>query len=271
MVAGQRLLEAEADRDQAEAAVRKAVQTLVNLGLPIGLEELRSKTGQQIAERLHFLGLPAEVSRQLSARKTTANLLPILATRDGVVVSRDVVAGEVIDTSKTLFTVVDNRKMWLLLDVPLEDAQLVKVGQQVQFRPDGSDHEQIGQVTWISTRVDVETRTVQVRAELSNKKGDLRDEGFGTGQIVLREEEDAIVVPKEAVHWEGCCHVVFVRDKDFFDEDSFKVFHTRMVRPGVTTANQTEIIAGLLPGEVVVTKGGGVLRAELLKGNLGAG
>ena len=33
----------------------------------------------------------------------------------------------------------------------------------------------------------------------------------------------------------------------------------------------TEIIAGLLPGEVVVTEGSGVLRAELLKGNLGAG
>ncbi len=32
-----------------------------------------------------------------------------------------------------------------------------------------------------------------------------------------------------------------------------------------------EVIAGLLPGEVVVTKGSGVLRAELLKGNLGAG
>ena len=33
----------------------------------------------------------------------------------------------------------------------------------------------------------------------------------------------------------------------------------------------TEMIAGLLPGEVIVTKGSGVLRAELLKGNLGAG
>ena len=33
----------------------------------------------------------------------------------------------------------------------------------------------------------------------------------------------------------------------------------------------TEVIAGLLPGEVVVTIGSAVLRAELLKGNLGAG
>lgn len=44
-----------------------------------------------------------------------------------------------------------------------------------------------------------------------------------------------------------------------------------MVRPGVINGDYTEVIAGLLPGEVVVTKGSGVLRAELLKGNLGAG
>ena len=89
--------------------------------------------------------------------------------------------------------------------------------------------------------------------------------------LQLREEEDAIVVPSTALHWEGCCHVVFVRDKDYMKEGSYKVFHTRSVRPGVVSGDTTEMIAGLLPGEVIVTKGSGVLRAELLKGNLGAG
>lgn len=271
VVAGRRVLEAAAQREQAEAAVRKAVQTLVNLGLPIALDELRGMGGQEIAARLHFVGLPAAVAQQLDPQQTTANLLPVLATRDGVVVSRDVVAGEVIDTSRTLFTIVDNRHMWLLLDVPLEDAQYVKVGQRVQFRPDGSSHEHAGQIIWISTRVDADTRTIKVRAELSNDDGQLRDESFGAGQIVLRAEENAIVAPKEAIHWEGCCHVAFVRDKGFLAEGSYKVFHTRMVRPGVTTGDQIELIAGLLPGEVVATQGSGVLRAELLKGNLGAG
>ena len=88
---------------------------------------------------------------------------------------------------------------------------------------------------------------------------------------MLREEPDAIIVPTTAVHWEGCCHIVFVRDKDFMKERSYKVFHTRSVRPGVAMGDYTEMIAGVLPGEVVVTKGSGVLRAELLKGNLGAG
>lgn len=271
VVAGRRLQEAEAARAEAEAAVRKAIQTLVNLGLPINLDDVRGKRGSAISAQLHFLGLPPVVSRQLDVERTTANLMPVVSPREGLVITRDVVAGEVVDPSETLFTVVDNRRMWLLLDVPLEDAKSVEVGQQVLFHPDGGSREHEGEITWISTRIDSETRTVKVRAELPNEDGDLRDESFGGGRIVLREDDDAIVAPVDAVHWEGCCHVAFVRDKNYLADGSYKVFHTRMVRPGVTNGDLTEVIAGLLPGEVVVTEGSGVLRAELLKGNLGAG
>ncbi|HUG67144.1 MAG TPA: efflux RND transporter periplasmic adaptor subunit [Pirellulaceae bacterium] len=270
VVAGRRLQEAEAAREEAEAAVRKAIQILANLGLQITLDDVRGRNGAAIASQLQTLGLPpAEVGR--FDKPPTANLIPVLAPRDGVITARDVVAGEVVDTTRTLFTIVDNRRMWLLLDVALEDARYVELGQQVVFRPDGGTHEHSGQITWISSHIDSETRTVKLRAELSNADGDLRDESFGAGRIVLREDDQAIIAPNDAIHWEGCCHVAFVRDKNYLAKDSYKVFHTRMVRPGVTNGDYTEMIAGLLPGEVVVTKGSGVLRAELLKGNLGAG
>jgi multidrug efflux pump subunit AcrA (membrane-fusion protein) len=271
VVAGSRLLEAKAARDEAEAAVRKAIQILANLGLPISLDEVRGTPGSEIASRLHTLGLPPAETQELDRHRTTANLIPILSPRDGVVVARDVVAGEVIDTTRMLFTIVDHRHMWLLLDVPLEDAQYIKVGQRVFFRPDGGTNEHSGVISWISSHIDGVTRTVKVRAELPNPDGNLRDESFGAGRIVIRDEAGAIVAPNEAIHWEGCCYVAFVRDRNYLAKDSYKVFHTRMVRPGVTNGNYTEVIAGLLPGEVLVTKGSGVLRAELLKGNLGAG
>jgi cobalt-zinc-cadmium efflux system membrane fusion protein len=141
----------------------------------------------------------------------------------------------------------------------------------VVFTPDGSERETVGTLTWVSTEVDSQTRTIRVRAELTNDNGRLRNETFGAGEIILRDVQDAILVPNEAIHWEGCCHVAFVRDKDYFKDGSYKVFHTRSVRPGAVMGDNTEVIAGLLPGEVVVTKGSGILRAELLKGNLGAG
>ena len=228
------------------------------------LGERQPAIGQLSGAHLH-------IATQLDASYTTANLIPVVAPRDGVVVTRDVVAGEVIDTAMTLFTVVDTSRMWLILDAPLEDARYVRAGQHVIFRPDGDVHDHDGKIIWISTDIDAETRTVKVRAELGNDDGHLRNESFGEGRILLREERDAIVAPKDAVHWEGCCHVAFVRDRSFLQEDAYAVFHTRMVRPGVTHDGFTEIIAGLLPGEVIVAEGGSVLRAELLKGNLGAG
>lgn len=270
-VPGKRILEVETAVNQARTAALRAQQALVNLGLPVSTEELESLPAEELAARLQFLGLPESFAEQLDSSRTTANLIPVTSPLDGVVVGREVVAGEVVNTTRVLFTVADTGQMWLMLNVPLEEARYVAVGQEVVFRPDGADSDDTGTITWISTDVDAETRTVMVRADVPNDDGHLRNETFGAGEIVLREEQDAIVVPKQSVHWEGCCHVVFVRGKEFFEEGSYKVFHTRMVRPGVTNGDYTEMIAGLLPGEVIVTKGSGVLRAELLKGNLGAG
>jgi multidrug efflux pump subunit AcrA (membrane-fusion protein) len=270
VIAGKHMLEAKAARAEAEAAVRKSVQTLHNLGLPISLGQVYPRSDADLFEQLHFLGLPPSIAIALDAIHTTANLIPVLAPRDGIVVAREVVAGEVVASDRMLFTIADTSVMWLVLNVPLEEAKRVAIGHDITFQPDGDDRQHNGKLTWISTEVDAETRTVRVRGEIRNEDGQLRNATFGAGEIVLRQEDDAIVVPNSAVHWEGCCHVSFVRDKDYFT-NPYKVFHTRSVRPGIVSNDTTEVIAGLLPGEVIVTKGSGVLRAELLKGNLGAG
>ena len=42
-----------------------------------------------------------------------------------------------------------------------------KWGNKSIFHPDGGLHEHSGQITWISSHIDSETRTVKVRAELA--------------------------------------------------------------------------------------------------------
>jgi multidrug efflux pump subunit AcrA (membrane-fusion protein) len=272
VVAAKLILEAKAVLGKAQADVLSAEQTLANLGLPVDVSTLRGLPKTTAIERLRFLGLPTELVREFDSGISTANLIPIRSSIDGVVVERQVVSGEVVDPSRVLFKVADTSQMWLSLNVPLEDAEFLSLGQPVWFLPDGSRQEVSGRLTWISTAVDKQTRMVEVRAELSNPKGQLRAETFGTGRVVLREEQDAIVVPDSAVHWEGCCQVVFVRDKDYFTSPAHpKLFHVRPVRVGVTNGDTVEIIAGLLPGEVIATQGSDVLRSQLLKNNLGAG
>lgn len=262
------LQEAEAALRESRIRLLSAQQTLVNLGLPIQADQLKDMSDDRLTDKLQFLGLPESLTSALDRKTTTANLLPIKAPLDGVVVGREAVAGEVVDTAKVLFTIADVRRMWLTLDVKLEDARHVALGQEVLFQPDGMTRKASGKIDWISTSVNEKTRTVKVRAGLDNREGKLRANTFGAGRIILREEDNAVVVPSEAVQWEGDCQVVFVRDKNFSAEDAPKVFHVRKVRTGAKTETETEIIAGLLPGEWVAARGARVLCAELLKNSM---
>jgi cobalt-zinc-cadmium efflux system membrane fusion protein len=276
-----KLNEMEAARREAEIRLLSAQQALANLGLSIVADEVKNLSAEDLSRRLQFLGLPAELAQRLDAKTSSANLYPVIASRDGVVTSARVVAGEVVDATKPLFVVTDTSRMWLVLNVRLEDVHYLRVrdpktnapGQTVRFRPDGNNREVTGELVWRSTHVDEKTRSVQYRAEVPNVDGSLLANTFGVGQIILREEKEAIVVPSQAVHWDGDCNIVFVQDKDF--HTGLKVFHVRSVRPGVTVTDKTEviteIIAGLLPGEVVATKNSANLRAQLLKNRLGAG
>lgn len=266
-----KVLDAEIAVRKSWVRVRGAHQSLVNLGLPFPLGNVQSLAESELAARLHFLGLSRVATSELDPAATTSNLLPVTAPLSGVVVSRDAVAGEFVDTNKLLFTVADTSQMWLRLNVPLEEAGYVATGQKVNFTADGAADPVNGTIDWMSTSADQKTRTVSVRATLRNTDGRLLNETFGIGTVVLRDESDAVVIPNDAVQWDGSCSVVFVRDKAWFEDRSPKLFHTRSVRVGAKTDDFTEIIAGVLPGEVVATLGSDVLRAQLLKNNLGAG
>jgi cobalt-zinc-cadmium efflux system membrane fusion protein len=273
-VSGRQLIESESALQEAQIRLLGAQQALVNLGLPVSSDDFARLSPEQIAERIQFLGLPSVVIKSLDDESTgTSNLFPIRAPLEGVVVDRKVVAGEVVEAGRTVFGVADVRRMWLMLDVRQEYARYVSLGQAVLFQPgDSRDEPELrGAVSWISTAVDDQTRTLKVRVDLPNPDVRLRANTFGTGRIVLREEPRAIVISSEAVHWDGDCHVVFVRDKDFLREGAPKFFHVRKVRLGVQNGDTTEIIVGLLPGEVIASKNSVVLEAQLLKSNLGAG
>lgn len=265
--------EAEAAHQEAHIRLLSAHQTLVNLGMDVRLGDFDGLDTEQTADRIRFLGLPPKIANQLDAEATTSNLFPLRSPLDGTIVDRHVVAGEVVDTSAALFTVSNVNCMWLTLSVRQEDVEYLSLGQTTLFRPgDKKNQPEIkGSIGWISTAADEQTRSVKVRVDLPNENGRLRANTFGIGRIILREEPNATVIPSEAVHWDGCCNVVFVRDKDYLRDDAAKFFHIRKVRLGVVDGDVTEIIAGLMPGEVIASKNSVVLEAQLLKSNLGAG
>lgn len=260
-----RYRQAEAAAREAEIRVLSAEQALVNLGLPIREQDYHDLTLEKANQTIRFAGLPTSVVQAVGSRSATANLLPVIASLDGEVLAVNIVAGETATAGKDLFVIGDARQLWLNLYVAAEDARVLKIGQALRFRLDGTIDEHEGKVSWISPTADEKTRRIAVRAEIVNDLRELRAGTFGLGRIILRVEPEAIVVPAGAVQFDGRSHFVFVRDKDYLKAGSPKVFHPRMVRVGAKDGDNVEIIAGLLPNEVVAAKGTALLLKELRK------
>ncbi len=220
---------------------------------------------QSAINRLQVLGLTDEQIEQAGRRGNVSSLLPLRAPFRGIVVERFAVMGEVVDTTKSLFAIADTSRMWTILDIYESDIPDIRIGQPVVLEVEGLRGEQYGgYVTWISSHVDSRTRTLKVRAEIANHDGFLRAGMFGKAIISVRDREQALIVPKTAIQWEGCCNIVFVKRSDI-------LFEPRKVRLGYETDGFVVVEDGAKEGEEIVTTGSFLLKTEILKGSIGAG
>jgi len=234
-------IEAETQRTEAAIEVRRAEQRLRNLGLP----------PEQVEE-----------ARRGAVADST---LAVRAPFAGVVVGRDAVQGKVVAAGERLATIVDTRTVWVLVHLPEEVGARARLGAPVVFTTPSLRGEQFaGHVTWIATELDHRARTLEARAELDNADGRLKANAFGAAEVALGDGRDALLVPRDAVQWEGCCNVVFLPAGD-------QAFVARKVVLGGGTGTHVEVLRGLTAGDVVVTEGAFLLKTELLKGSIGAG
>lgn len=264
-VMGRQIREARAALREARNHLVNAEQALVNLGFDISITDFEPLDDDARAARIRTLGLPPAVTSALPGDRLTSNLLPLYAPFDGIVVGREAVVGEVIEAAKPIFEVADVSTMLLVLNVSKEDADRVAIGQRVTFRPDGSTEEYASTITWISTEVNEETRTLQVRAEVPNDvqplaaAGGLRANTFGAGRIEIDRRGTAVVVPRQSVQWDGSRWVVFVPTGE-------TAFVARPVQPGVQDGDFVEIVdaADGPPLTHVVAAGSHVLKSQIL-------
>lgn len=260
-VAEKALRQAKAEAREAHLRTLSAQQKLINLGLPLRPDELRGLSDEELADRIRVLGLPEALLKSLDPHATTANLLPLTAPFAGTVIGRDAVIGEIVSPEKSQFVVADVSRMWILLEVFKEDASRVRRGQTVEFDVEGINQTVVGRIDWISTEMDEQTRTLQVRAEVANPVAPdgerlLKAHTFGQGRVVVREAATAVVVPPDAVHRDERGRFVFVRNGDRFVR--------RDVTIGVVDDEYCEILSGLAVAESVATAGSHVLKAELV-------
>ena len=250
----------QADLRHAQFELFNAQQSLINLGFAVDIEQLTGLSDEELVRRVKFLGLPDSITSELNPLTATANLLPLVAPFDGVVIGQDIVSGEVVSTLEKGFEIADVRRMLVKLSVREEDSCQLRLGQGVSFRVGERDLETA--VSWINTEVDRKTRTVEVRCDTANPPADeavgqflLRANMFLSAHIRVEQKSQALIVPARAVQSVLGVPVVFVQS----DPSSYEV---RPVVLGIETDESVEIVDGIAAGEMVVTAGAHMLKSE---------
>jgi cobalt-zinc-cadmium efflux system membrane fusion protein len=158
-------------------------------------------------------------------------------------------------TAVELFTVGELDRVWVLADVFEMDLARVKKGQRVTVKavayPDKLFE---GVVDWISSALDPTSRTAKVRCTIANPQVELKPEMYATVEIHVAGRH-ALAVPRSAVLRLGDQMVVFVQKGRAPDGRS--IFERRAIAIDEDEdGHWIPVTHGLLPSEVVVSKGG---------------
>lgn len=182
---------------------------------------------------------------------------------DGVIVERKSTVGELIGKETEVYTVSDPTDLWLIIEVKERDLGAVRVGQEADFTVLAYPVEKFrGQIALIGNRVEPESRTLEVRAEVSNQDGRLKPGMFADVEIATTAIEDALTISDTALQTMEDTQVVFVATSD-------NRFEKRAVKLGLEQRGRVQILDGIKEGDRVVTEGSFILKSELLKGQLG--
>jgi membrane fusion protein, heavy metal efflux system len=184
----------------------------------------------------------------------------VRAPMAGRVVERKVDLGAAVgrDNLETeLFTIADLDRVWVDLAVSPTDLPLVGEGQTVTVAAHGLANRAVGRIVFISPMLDREAHSARVVAEIANSDGNWRPGSLVHATIEVGEHAAPVAVPTSAIQTIGKSQVVFVRTPDGFEK--------RAVTLGHSDDRISEIVAGLVAGEMIAVTNTFALKAEFLK------
>jgi RND family efflux transporter MFP subunit len=272
----QRALEsAKADRDSAQAAIADYQVQLKNAEIELGRAEKLQAAGVQTQQALdsavmttdslkakialakqQVLGSAARINEAQQAVDNTIIRAPFA----GIVVSKDAQVGEIISpvsagggfTRTGIATVVDMKSLEMEIDVNESYISRVTAGQKVEAFLDAyPDKKLTGFVRTVIPTADRQKATVKVRITF-DKIEDFILPDMGIKVTFLGDEVKekpganpaVAIVTQDAIRDDGSQKIVFLVKNDRAER--------RAVSLGNKRGSDVEILAGLVPGDVVV-------------------
>ena len=215
---------------------------------------------QRAMAHLDFYGLdPASVD---SPGEGEEPHIDIKAPSAGTIVERAVKLGDVVTPATEMYVLSDLSRLWAIAQVPEERLGSLRPGMQVEVRTRAfPDRAFLGRVTYVSSELDPDTMTVQVRCSVPNPGGELKTGMYATVSLRSDAKRSVLTVPEEAVQRLEEEDIVFVAS----GEGRFEI---RPVQIAGRTNGDIEILDGLRAGERLAVSGAFVLKSEHLKAEL---
>jgi RND family efflux transporter MFP subunit len=192
-----------------------------------------------------------QAEERLRQLQITLSYTKIYAPISGYVSAVTTQQGETVVSglaATSLVTVIDPTKLEMWIYVDETDVGRVKPGQKVLYWVDAyRDKRFFGTISLIYPQPEIKDNVVYYLAIVKiNPKdaGVLRPEMTTHARIVIEEKKDVLVVPNNAVRFEGGKNVVYLK--------AGSKEELREVKPGIRDDRYTEILAGLSEGETIV-------------------
>jgi cobalt-zinc-cadmium efflux system membrane fusion protein len=223
-IAERDLLQAESDRNQAQADLNAALLGLKILGIPDPEKLVNAPSSSEI---------------------------PLLSPIAGEIVERDVSPGQLLTAGTTqAFVISDMSTVWVLANVYQSDLAYVKVGDDVVVETDSYAGTTFhGKISFVSPAVDPTTRTLQARIVVDNPGEKLKNNMYVTAVVTAGSVQNAIAVPDASI----------LRDDEnqpfVYVANSSNSFGRRSVDIGQSENGVTQILKGLSPGEKIAGNG----------------
>ncbi len=157
-------------------------------------------------------------------------------------------SGNWVDAGTALASIIQSREMDIAFTLPEKFIGRVRTGQQARIQvPAYPERSFQAQVFFVSPRIQADSRTLLVKANIENRDGALKPGGFASVQLQVGKRENVLVIPEEALVPTRTGYMVFaVKDKRA---------HGREVVIGLRKPGTVEIKDGLEKGQTIIRSG----------------
>jgi membrane fusion protein, multidrug efflux system len=194
------------------------------------------------------------LSAEIELVRSHISKTEIRAPFSGMVGLRQVSEGAMVGPGNVIASLQEIKIVRIDFSVPEKYLGDLNQKGEIYFRTAGTHVEHTAMLVAIEPKVDVQSRTVKVRARYNNQNMDVLPGAFAEVRMVVRKFERSIMIPSEAI-------IPEFRGQKVFLVKSGKIAQQPIVT-GIRNDSTTQVLSGLSKGDTVVVTGIMQLRPE---------